>query len=300
MINIADNARTVNSEVSSKIKTGTCAWSYDEWRGIFYPEQLPANQRLEFYARHFNSVEIDSTFYNTPGPHVTGQWLDATPNDFVFAPKISREISHERKLRNCQELLEAFLSSMAPLHHKLACVLVQLPPSFTPRHDEHALREFILALPRDFRFALEFRDPGWHLPRVVHLLEEHGLCWVWNDVTPFEKAGEAAFDFFPRTTDFLYVRLLGDFESTDVGGRRPQPDTLLWPRDASLESWALKIKQHLEESTQVLIYSTNQFEGFAPRTVQRMASHFGVSISLPTADELQGRSVEEKRQLDLL
>jgi len=286
--------------VASKIKIGTCAWSYDDWRGTFYPEQLPANQRLHFYGRHFNSVEIDSTFYNTPSVHVSGQWLDATPDDFVFTPKLSREISHERKLRNCEELLATFLASMAPLRAKIGCILVQLPPSFTPRHDEQALRDFVAALPRDFRFAVEFRDAGWHLPRIVHLLEEHALCWVWNDITPFEKAQEAAFDFLPRTTDFLYLRLLGDFESPDFVGSRTPSDSLVWPRDGSLESWAFKVQQHLDEVTQVLIYATNQFEGFAPLTARRIASHFAMDIPLPRPDELQGRSEGEKRQLDLL
>lgn len=293
---------TVYPAAATKIKIGTCGWSYDDWSGAFYPEHFPAGQRLEFYARHFDSVEIDSTFYSAPSPHVVGQWLDAVPDDFVFSAKLSREITHERKLRHCEGPLAEFLGALAPLRRKLGCVVVQLPPFFTPRHDEQALRDFVLGLPHDFRFAIEFRDPAWNLPRIVHLLEEHRICWVWNDVTSIEKAQEGAFDFLPRTTDFLYLRLLGDFEARDTGDflRVATPTPLLWPRDGSLESWAFKVKQYLDESGNVQICASNQFEGFAPITARRVAAHFGLDIALPTDAEVENRSAEDNNQLDLL
>ncbi|HEX8311387.1 MAG TPA: DUF72 domain-containing protein, partial [Chthoniobacteraceae bacterium] len=213
----------MNADIdTSKIHLGTCGWSFDQWRGVFYPEHLPPTDRLAFYARHFGSVEIDSTFYGPPSLQTVGHWLDATPETFRFACKLPREITHDRKLRGAGEALDAFLAAMAPLRSKLACLVVQLPPHFTPHHDEVALKEFIRELPRDFRFAVEFRSEEWHLPRIVHLLEAQGVCWIWNDLTSLEEQNLAAFGFQPRTTDFLYVRLMGDRvlppEGSEAGG----------------------------------------------------------------------------------
>jgi len=289
-------------EETRKIHIGTCAWSFDDWRGVFYPEKLPQAERLPYYARHFSSVEIDSTFYAAPSPQTAGHWLDATPEDFVFAAKVPREITHDRKLRRCEEELTTFLASMAPLRRKLGCILVQLPPYFTVKNDEHALREFVLGLPGDFRFAIEFRDASWHLPRIAHLLEEHRVSWAWNDVTPIEHATEAAFDFLPRTTDFLYVRLMGDQETKfrGDGSRVHRYRELMWPRTASLESWATRVKQHLDEVAQVYIYANNHFEGFSPFTCQRIAERFGLVVKMPTAAELAGVEPGDALQMQLL
>lgn len=286
---------------AEKVRVGTCAWSYDDWRGVFYPEHLGANHRLEFYARHFDSVEIDSTFYAAPSLHAAAHWLDVTPEHFLFSVKMPREITHERKLRRCEDLLEHFLGSLAPMRTKLGAVLIQLPPFFTPRHDELALREFVQALPRDFRFAIEFRDHGWHMPRTAHLLAENRVCWVWHDVTPLSHSLEGAFEFLPRTTDFLYVRLLGDLE-TKYGGdgsRLHKYKGLLWPRDASLDTWALRIGAHLRETHYAFVYTNNHFEGFSPHTCVRFAERFGLALHLPSAAELEGRD-EADPQMNLL
>src|SRR4051794_23877023 len=93
----------------ANIKIGTCAWSYEDWRGVFYPEHLPPAERLEFYARHLPAVEVDSTFYGAPTSQVAEHWAQVTPPDFAFACKLSREITHERKLRDCSEPLHEFL-----------------------------------------------------------------------------------------------------------------------------------------------------------------------------------------------
>ena len=274
----------------AKIKIGTCAWSYDDWRGVFYPEHQPANAWLAFYAQHFTSVEVDSTFYHAPAPHVTAHWRDVTPSGFVFSPKLPREITHERKLRDSAGPLAEFLAALEPLHDRLACVLIQLPPYFTLNHDEHALRDFVRHLPRDVRFAIEFRDPAWHLPRIAHLLEEHRVCWAWTDTTDLDHAAEGAFGFLPRTADFLYVRLLGDFETAhgSEGTRTFHYRKRIWPRESSLESWAEKVRSVLPEVQHAFVYVGNHFEGFAPHTTQHLAEKLGIILpqppyTLPTA-----------------
>ena len=283
------------------VRLGTCAWSFDDWRGAFYPEGLASNQRLAFYARHFRAVEIDSTFYAAPSVQTARHWHESTPDDFLFTCKVPREITHVRKLRGSTELLASFLAGIAPLEPKLGCVLIQLPPWFNVRQDERALREFIGALPRGVRFAVEFRDPGWHLPRIAHLLEEHHVCWVWNDVTSLERQDEGAFGFFPQTSDFLYVRLIGDLATKGRrdGGRVFRYRRLLWPRESSLESWALKVRQQLGGVRQAFIGVNNHFEGFAPATCQRIGEWLDLPVRLPSRDETHPAPAAGGRQLEL-
>lgn len=282
-----------------RIHIGTCAWSYDDWRGVFYPEHLPASERLAFFARHFSSVEIDSTFYHPPAAHVAEHWAEVTPHEFMFAAKMPREITHERGLRDCAEEVEAFVESVSHLHSKLGCVLVQLPPYFSPRHDEHTLRDFVRHLPTGVRFAIEFRDPEWHHPRISHLLTEHRVCWVWNDTSALVRANEAAFDFWPHTTDFLYLRLMGDLDSkyNPDGSRVHQYRRIMWPRETALDNWVEKVRTLLPQVSRAFIYVSNHFEGFAPQTAARIAEKLGLAIKLPDSTELGG---EDTRQMKLL
>ena len=115
---------------------------------------------------------------------------------------------------------------------KLQVILVQLPPSFAPKDGRAALRSFLEQLPRDFRFAIEFRHPGWHRPQIVRLLQKHRVCWVWADTSPLNERNLAPFELWPNTTDFLYVRLLGDY-STKYAQRRRAPAPI---RQAALET----------------------------------------------------------------
>ena len=264
------------------ISIGTCAWSFDDWSGVFYPDNLPDQQRLAFYARYLNAVEIDSTFYGPPHPKTGEHWAAATPDDFVFACKMPREITHVAKLRDCQALLEEFLRSIEALAPKLGCVLIQLPPYLHADRNEAAFRDFIRHLPSTVRFAVEFRDESWHVPRIAHLLAEHRVCWVWNDLTELDHRDEGAFNFLPATTDFLYLRLMGDLEAKY--GAQGEPivyNRLQWPRQASIESWAIKARQHFPQAARTLIFVNNHFEGFAPQSCQRVATALGLEIRLP-------------------
>ncbi len=272
----------------ANLHLGTCAWAHDDWRGVFYPEHLPSAERLAFYARWFGAVEVDSTFYHAPAPSVAAHWAAVTPPGFRFSCKVPREITHDRRLRECEDLLAEFVRGIEPLGEKLACLLVQTPRWLEPKHDEHALRDFIRNLPRDFRWAVEFRDAAWHVPRIAHLLEQHGVAWVWNDFSTLADADAAAFGFFPCTADFAVVRLMGD-PATKYGGdgarghdyREPQ-----WPRAQSLENWAVKIRQEHAALRETLIFANNHFEGFAPQTACALARRLGVELELPSAAEV--------------
>ncbi len=289
----------MNLTEQQKIRLGTCAWSFEEWSGVLYPKDLPSNRWLEFYARYFPAVEIDSTFYSAPAAAVAQRWMEMTPSHFRFSCKMPREITHQRRLRDCQTELTAFLRALEPLAPKLRVILIQLPPSYGPKEEKIGLREFIAQLPSDFRFAIEFRHAGWHRPHFIRLLEKHRVCWVWSDMSPLNERNQAPFEFQPITTDFLYLRLLGDSVTKydEQGQRIHRYGKLLWKREAALDSWALRIQHHLDGIRSVWTFANNHYEGFSPETCQRLAQRLGFEMPLPTAEAVAPPN--ERGQLDL-
>jgi uncharacterized protein YecE (DUF72 family) len=295
-----ETSRLSASNLNNHIHIGSCAWAFDDWRGVFYPPDLPQNRWLHWYARTFNAVEIDSTFYATPSANTVARWLGEVPPHFRFACKAPKAITHERRLRDCEGLMVDFLAAMQPLHGHIGAVLIQLPPGFAPARDGTALREFVLGLPHGWRFAIEFRHPDWHQPRFVKLLEERGICWVWNDLSPLPEQERAPFGFLPETADFLYVRLMGDartkFDGT--GERQHRYVRRLWSREKALESWAVRLHKQAEHIKTIYIFVNNHYEGFAPITCRTIAGRLGIEIVLP---DLGAREPEREglRQMKL-
>jgi uncharacterized protein YecE (DUF72 family) len=283
-----------------KIRIGSCAWSFEDWRGFFYPHDLPESHWLQFYSEYFPTVEVDSTFHAAPAENSIRRWAEATPANFRFTCKLPRQITHICRLRDCAAELTSFLRAIEPLGPKLQVILIQLPPSLTPSDGKQALRKFLMQLPRDFRFAIEFRHAGWHRPQFIRLVEKYRTCWVWADTTPLNERNLAPFEFLPCTTDFLYLRLLGDYATKyDLDGEHiHRYEKLLWKREAALESWSLKIQRHLSDVRSVWAFAGNHFEGFAPETCQRLAKRLGFDLSLPSQTE-QAFSADTRSQLDL-
>lgn len=290
----------MNLTDQQKIRIGACAWSIDDWSAAFYPADLPQSHWLEFYARYFPAVEVDSTFYGAPAEDIVRRWVEMTPATFRFACKLPREITHVCRLRDCTAELNEFLRAIEPLAEKLRVILVQLPPSFAPKDGKLPLRKFLMQLPKDFRFAVEFRHPGWHRPQFINLVEKCRVCWVWADLTPLNERNLAPFEFLPRTADFIYLRLLGDYATkySADGKHLHRYDKLLWKREAALESWGLKIERHLPEVRNIWAFIGNHFEGFAPETCQRLARRLGFDLPLPSETE-EIRSTHDRSQLDL-
>ena len=289
----------MNLTDQQKIRIGTCAWSFQDWRGVFYPADLPESRWLEFYANYFPVVEVDSTFHAAPAEDTVRRWVEMTPAAFRFTCKLPRQITHTCRLHDCAVELSSFFRAIEPLGSKLQIVLIQLPPSLAPKDGKPALRKFLAQLPRDFRFAIEFRHPGWHRPQFIGLLEKYRICWVWADTTPLNQRNLAPFEFLPCTTDSLYLRLLGDYATKyDVDGVHVHRyEKLLWKREAALESWSLKIERHIPEVRNIWAFASNHFEGFAPGTCQRLAQRLGFMLSLPAQPE--NAFTAEEPQLDL-
>lgn len=290
----------MNLTDQQKIRIGASAWTFEDWQGAFYPPDLPHSHWLQFYARYFPAVEVDSTFYGPPAENAVRRWMELTPASFRFSCKLPRAITHVCRLRDCTAEMDAFLRAIEPLAAKLQVLLIQLPPSFVLKDGRAALRKFLAQLPKDFRFAIEFRNPGWHRPQIINLLEKYRVCWVWSDTTALNERNLAPFEFLPRTSDFLYLRLLGDYSTKyDRDGKHVHRyEKLLWKREAALESWSLKIERHLADVRNVWAFAGNHYEGFAPETCQRLAQRLGYELPLPAETE-KVLSDQDRAQLDL-
>src|SRR5688572_27384113 len=145
-----------------RVAAGTSGFSYKEWQGTFYPPKLPASRMLEFYAERLPAVELNNTFYRMPAEAMMQGWEKRTPDEFRFVLKAPRQMTHIRKLSDCEEPLARFTQAAKGLRHKLGPLLFQLPPTF--QRDVARLEAFLDKVPSDLRVALEFRHPSWFEP----------------------------------------------------------------------------------------------------------------------------------------
>src|SRR5512139_3472241 len=153
---------------SPLIHIGTSGWHYHHWRGPFYPEDMSSEEFLSHYARSFQTVEINNTFYQLPSSETLAAWRDGTPRQFLFACKASRYITHMKKLADPAQTTARFFEAIQILGPKLGPVLFQLPPRWHANVDR--LRTFLRSLPKTFRFAFEFRDSSWFGPATYAAL----------------------------------------------------------------------------------------------------------------------------------
>jgi uncharacterized protein YecE (DUF72 family) len=240
--------------MAARIFIGTSGWHYKHWIGAFYPPKLPATKMLDFYLRHFDTVEVNNSFYRLPDPATLQAWREQTPKDFVFAVKGSRFITHNKKLKEPQHALQNLLPRVEVLEEKLGPVLFQLPPSW--RVNEARLEEFLQALPVHHRYTFELREPSWFTPGVLELLRKHRAAFCVYDIGGFHSPVEV-------TTDFAYIRLHGP-------GNKYQGSYSA----GALERWAAWIADWRKRLREIYIYFDNDQAGYAAHnalTLKRMA-----------------------------
>jgi uncharacterized protein YecE (DUF72 family) len=274
---------------SDRVFAGTCAWSFDDWRDAFYPHALPRNRWLEFYARHFPAVEMDSSFYHVPSARMVENWGEMTGPGFRFCPKLPKTLSHEKRLEDPAAEIGMMRRLADELGPRFGCALLQLPPSFHARpHEERVLRIFLRDWPDALPLAVEFRHDSWNTPHGAHLLEDRGVAWVWADNLPLDEQSHAGFGFRPVTAGHLYVRLLGDFRTKygPDGHETHRYGRLLWPRDMALEHWAVKLRHHAGADA-IYLFANNHYEGMAVETVRRLAGK--LDLPLPSPPETGGQ-----------
>jgi uncharacterized protein YecE (DUF72 family) len=222
---------------------GTSGWHYKHWLGPFYPEKLPTSQMLEYYTRHFDTVELNNTFYRLPPVSGVENWRESTPRSFCFAAKGSRFLTHMKKLKDPEPGVARFFERVDPLGRKLGPIVFQLPPSW--QVDEGRLESFLAALPSGHKYAFELRNTTWHNPEIYAILRRHNAAFCI-----FEIAG--AFSGLEITANFTYVRLHGP------GGAYQGSYSA-----AALRQWADRIHQWQRELRAVFVYFDNDQAAYA-------------------------------------
>ena len=249
------------------VHVGTMGWSYTDWNGPFYPAAGPGKQAITLYARAFDTVEIDSTFYGTPRETTVRQWADATPPGFLFCPKVPRMITHDAGLRDVGAPMENFVATMALLRAKRGPTLIQMPPSFT-RDQLPELRAFLPLLTqlsdKTAQFAIEFRSRSLIGADVADLLADYGVALVAADIVGMPKRLEL-------TTNFAYLRLIGKHGAFDQH-REPQAD-----RSTEIVRWVAALRANQSHIDAAYIFCNDDYEGHAPATVNKVRQHLGLA-----------------------
>jgi uncharacterized protein YecE (DUF72 family) len=229
---------------------GCSGWNYKHWREVLYPRGLPALRWLEHYAAHFDTVEVNATFYRLPTEKVVTSWVEATPPDFVFAVKASRYLTHVKRLRELGDGAARLLERIEPLVEsgKLGAILWQLPETF--HRDDVRLGKALAELPPG-RHCFEFRHESWFAPPVERLLRDHGVALVIGDHP------ERPFQTQARTADWTYVRF-------HLGRGRDGSYT-----PAQLRRWAETVREWREQGD-VYAYFNDDWAGHAIREAQRL------------------------------
>ncbi len=231
----------------SKIYIGTSGYIYPHWEEIFYPEDWPKSKKLEYYCQHFDTVELNNTFYRLPGEKAFEGWYKRTPKNFIFAVKVSRFITHVKKLVDCKEPWRIFLKRALILREKLGPLLFQFPPFL--KADSKKLKDFgkivLKEAPKVLRFAFEFRNESWCNEKIYQILKRFNFAWVVVDSPSWPKV-------YQVTADFVYVRMHGS--KILFGSKYTKKE---------LENLAKKIKEWKKQNLDVYVYFNNDAHGYA-------------------------------------
>ncbi len=237
-----------------RLYIGTSGWSYRHWSGIFYPENVKPAQYLEYYLTTFNCVELNSSFYNLPREATVKGWMKRTPESFRFCPKLSRFITHQKRLADSQEALRKYFDLFQDMKSRMGPVLVQLPPGLV--YDRSLIIDFLDFLSeqyREYQFAIEIRHKSWIQDEFFQLLSQYGISFVMADSGNRFPYHEVV------TADFIYLRFHG-------------PEKLYASNynESDLIKYAEKIINWLNEELEIWTFFNNDFGGFAVKNAIRL------------------------------
>ena len=229
-------------------------WSYDFWKGNFYPEE--ATKLLTEYAKNFNTVEIDNTFYRIPSRDTVKKWKEEVPDDFKFCAKFPRKITHIKMLHDCKEEQDVFIEHMSLMGDKLGPLLLQLPPGFKPEWFE-ILKDFLGGMPDGYRFAVEIKNKKWLDEKFYDMLRDNGVALALIDhpwMPPMNTI----------TADFTYIRWEGD--RNKINGKLGKVER---DRSNEIKDWGMKIRDFLD-SVEVFGYFSKTYSGYPPGDVRML------------------------------
>lgn len=259
--------------MEAKFYLGTQGWNYEGWSGSFYPAGTKSKESLALYAKIFDTVEIDSTFYAVPAEGAVKGWEERTPSDFKFSAKLPSEITHKNRLLDSREILAYFIQRITLLKDKLGCILIQLPPDFSPDEQE-SLSAFLKLLPEHPRFAIEFRDPRWVREETLNELRRYNVAITLVDGRWINRNISISIADQP-TADFSYVRWLGPRDLTDFS--RIQID-----RSKELKQWIKGFETMSSKVSTVFGYFNNHFQGHSPASCNAFKALLNLPVKEPS------------------
>lgn len=236
------------------IQIGTSGWSYDHWQGILYPPFTPTGKRLDYYIQHYQTVEVNNTYYRWPKDETFAIWRQRLPEGFLMTVKAPRGLTHFSRLYSPERWLTRINSGLLNLGDKLGIFLVQLPPQFA--YDYPRLAYFLEQTAPWIKLAIEFRHPSWHTEEVFQLLEQRGVAYC-------VMSGANLPCILRATASFVYVRMHGPDPDYLYGGSYSD-DNLYW--------WAERIREWVASGCSVFVYFNNDGGGNAVRNADRLKS----------------------------
>lgn len=265
-----DGILTVMDAKDSQLFLDTSSWTADGWVGAFYPEGTKPADFLEYYSRHFNCVEIDSTFYRIPTAKTVEQRRERTPTGFVFAAKAPQSITHQKVLVDADDDLKQFLRVMDLLGDKLGPVIWQFPYFARQRFRGlgffiERLAPWLKKLPKNYQWVVEVRNKGWLSEKLYSILRRHGVALALIDHPWMPRPDEVFNTGEPVTADFTYIRCLGDRKGIEE--RTKVWDKTIIDRTAELTEWARIMRGLQARRIRIYAAANNHFAGFAPDTV---------------------------------
>ena len=243
-----------------QLHIGTIGWSYDFWKGIFYPQKTVSKDFLAFYSSRFDTVEVDNTFYRIPSSQTVTNWKNQTPEGFLFSPKFPKVITHIKMLKDSKRETALFLERAKLLGQKLGPLLLQFPQNFGIENLPN-LVDFLAELPKLNRYVVEVRDLRFLNEEFYTLLRSNGVALAWVD-SPNMPIIEQV------TADFLYVRWEGDRKKIKGTLGIIEAD-----QKNGLSRWAEKLKLNLNENIEIFGYFGKYYSGYPPSDIEFLLKH---------------------------
>jgi uncharacterized protein YecE (DUF72 family) len=268
-----DSSRPIAEQRRSRLRLGCQGWNYPDWVGPFYPIGTRQADFLRNYAKAFDTVEVDSTFYAIPAESTVRGWASRVPDHFRFSLKLPQEITHQRRFLDSHATEVEFFERARLLGEKLGTILVQLGPDFGT-HERDALEAFLARRPRDLDLAVEFRQRDWITADTLSQLSSHGVALCLSDARWIPRKWMLAACERP-TADHVYVRWMGpDRAITDYS-------RVIHDRSEELTAWAEALPAILERVRVAYGYVNNHFSGHSPANVRTLQAALGEPVVPP-------------------